>query len=186
MAIRVKTKFRKKGPKTFEERASVVGVGIWKVAHEAFRHMGKENFAFASTDQVSAFITEFVAFLVQIVDRIIFGQIPETDRAVFINALGVHLAKTMQASQVDFKGPGDHMTPFIEKLNARLSDYAEFEYTAHGPGYAFLRYLGERVAEAMAVTENKWVLEYVMEVEAPEAIKVVKKVVGEVMGVKVG
>lgn len=38
----------------------------------------------------------------------------------------------------------------------------------------------------MQAADNKWVLEYVMEIEAPEAVKVVTKAVGEVMGVKVG
>ena len=36
----------------------------------------------------------------------------------------------------------------------------------------------------MAAIDNKWVLEHVMEIEAPEVIKTVKRVVGEVLGVK--
>ena len=54
-----------------------------------------------------------------------------------------------------------------------------------GAGYAFLRYLGEKVALAMAATDSKWVLEQVVDVEAPEAIKTLKKMVGQVLGVKV-
>jgi hypothetical protein len=185
MAVRIKTKFRKKGPKSPEERASVVGAYIWRVAQETFRHMGKEDFNFGSEEQVTAVITEFVAFLVQVADRIVYGQLSEDDRLRFINALGQHLAKTMQANQLDFKGPGDHMSPFIRTLNARSADYAEFDYKERGPSYGFLRYLGERVAEAMSMSENKWVKEYVMEIEAPEMMKTVKRLVGEVMGVKV-
>lgn len=186
MAIRIKTRFRKSGPKTVEERASVVAVGIWKAAHEAFRRMGKENFNFTSPEQVTAFVTEFIAFLVQIADRIVYGQISEADRAAFVNALARHLARNMQDSQVELRGPGDYVKPFFETLNVRFVDYAECEYGPSGPGYAFVRYLGERVAEIMNAADNKWVLEYVMEIEAPEAVKVVKKTVGEVMGVKVG
>jgi len=184
MALRVKTKFRKKGPKTLEERAGVVGMYIWRLAQETFRHMGKEDFNFGSEEQVTSVITEFVAFLVQVTDRIVYGQLSEADRVAFINALGRHLAQTMQTNQLDFKGAGNHMTPFIDTLNRRFADYAEFEYTDKGPGYGFLRYLGERVAEAMSMADNKWVKEYVMEIEAPEMLKTVKRLVGEVMGVK--
>lgn len=185
MAVRVKTKFRKSGPKTVEDRASVVAVGIWKAAHEAFRRMGKEDFNFASPGQVTGFVTEFIAFLVQVADRIVYGQISDTDRANFINTIAKHLARNMQDSEVELRGPGDYVTPFIETLNARLADYAGFDYGPAGPGYGFVRYLGERVAEVMKAADNKWVLEYVMEIEAPEAVKTVKKTVGEVMGVKV-
>lgn len=106
MAIRIKTRFRKSGPKTVEDRASVVAVAIWKAAHEAFRHMGKENFNFDSPEQVTGFVTEFIAFLVQIADRLVYGQISESDRAAFVNALARHLGRNMQDSQVELRGPG--------------------------------------------------------------------------------
>jgi hypothetical protein len=186
MAVRIKTRFRKSGPKTVEDRASVVAVAVWKAAHEAFRRMGKENFNFASPQQVTGFVTEFIAFLVQIADRIVYRQISEEDRAAFVNALARHLARSIQESEAELRGPGDYAKPFFETLNARFADYAECDYGPTGPGYAFVRYLGERVAEIMNAADNKWVLEYVMEIEAPEAVKIVKKAVGEVMGVKVG
>ena len=46
-------------------------------------------------------------------------------------------------------------------------------------------YLGEKVSRAMEATDSKWVLEQVVDVEAPEAVKTMKKVVGEVLGVQV-
>ena len=84
-------------------------------------------------------------------------------------------ANTAQANLADFLGEGDHVKRFIETLNARAADYAEFEYTPTGPGYLFLRYMAEKVSAAMAATDNKWVLEHVMEIEAPEVIKTVKR-----------
>lgn len=185
MAVRIKTKFRRSGPKTPEDRAGVVAVGIWKVAQDAFRRMGKEDFNFASEEQVTAFITEFVAFLVQAADRMVYGKIPEAERAAFINALGRHVARTFQESQTDFKGAGDHAGAFIKVLNARLVEYAEFDYGEQGPSYGMMRYLGDRVAAVMAMADNKWVLEYVMEIVAPEALRTVKKAVREVMGITV-
>jgi len=185
MALRVKTRFRSKGPKTLADRASVVGVTIWRVAHETGRHMEKEEFQIKSDAQYTALLTELIAFLIQVTDRMVYGQLSDIDRATFINALGHHLAKTMQSNLVDFLGPGDHIGPFIATLNERAGDYAEFDFGEQGPGYGFLRYLGEKVSGVMAITDNKWVIEHVMEIEAPEALKTVKRVVGEVLGVRV-
>lgn len=185
MALRLKTRFRTKGPKTIEDRASVVAFNLWKIAQEATLRMEKEGFRFASDVQIAAVMTELIAFLVQVADRIVHGQLSEPDRGRFIGALGRRLADTMQSNLSDMLGPDDHAGRFIAALNARGADYAECEYGARGPGYAFLRVLGEKVHAAMAGGDNKWAVEHVMEIAAPEAVRLAKKLVGEVLGVKV-
>ncbi len=184
MALRIKTKFRTKGPKTIEQRAGVVAFNLWKVAQETYRHMHKEGFQFANPEQIAAAITEVIAFLVQVADRLVYGRLSEEERARFITALGRQLAQTMASNQAEVLGPGDHVTAFINTLNARFADYAEFDYTAQGPSYHFLRYFGERVSAVLAASDNRWVVEHVMEIEAPDAIKVVKRLVHEVLGIK--
>jgi hypothetical protein len=47
------------------------------------------------------------------------------------------------------------------------------------------RYLGDKVADAMAVTDAKWVLEHVMEIEAPEALKTLRRTLGQVLGMPI-
>ena len=185
MALRIKTKWNTKGTKTLADRASVVGVYIWRTAQETCKRMEKAEFSLGGDPQFVAVLTEMVAFSLQVTDRLIYGQMSEDDRHTFINALGKHLAATAQSNLADFLGEGDHVTRFIQTLNARAADYAEFEFTPTGPGYLFLRYMAEKVSAAMAATDNKWVLEHVMEIEAPEVMKTVKRVVGEVLGVKV-
>jgi hypothetical protein len=186
MALRMKTRFRGKGPKTVADRAHVIAFNIWKVAQETCKRMEKEGFKFASDTQLTEVITEVIAFLVQIADRIVYGQLSEADRRTFINALGQDLAGHMARNLEEIAGAGDHAARFIATLNARFADYAECEYTlSQGPGYSFLRFLGDRVSTAMAATDNKWVVEQVMDIEAPEAVKAIKKLVHEVMGVKV-
>jgi hypothetical protein len=186
MALVVKTKWRKGGPRTLEERAGVVGFNIWKIAFETFKHMEGEGFRFATDRQTAEVLTELIAFQVQAADRMVYGRLAEDERARFINALGRHLAHTMENNLLDLLGPGEYRSPFIAALNARARDYAECDYRAEGPGYAFLRLLGAKVSEAMAATDNKWVIEHVMEIEAPPMIKHLKRTVGEVLGVKTG
>lgn len=205
MAIRMKTRFRAKGPKTVADRANVIGYNLWKIAQETVRHMEKEGFKFASDAQLVAVMTEVIAFLVQIADRLVYGQVSEEDRAVFVNALGRDLAGHAETNLAAIlgsgesasapsmaRGPhlapiGDHARRFIDTLNARFADYAEYDFSREsGPSYAFVRYLGDRISAEMAQTDNKWVVEHVMEIEAPEAIKLLRKLVHEVMGIKVG
>ena len=66
-------------------------------------------------------------------------------------------------------------------LNERFEDYARFEYCERDPGYACLRYFGSTVSDAMASSDNKWVLEQMMEIEAPEMVRLVKKLVDAVI-----
>jgi len=185
MAIRMHTKWNSGGSKTIEDRAGVVGFNIWKIAKETWVRMEREGFRAGEDKQLAAVLTELIAFLVQISDRLVYGQISEEERLRFIHALAKHLAHTMQTNMLDMFGPGDHVTPFINTLNARTADYADFEFENFYPSYRFLRYLGEKIFEAMAATDNKWVIEHVIEIEAPEAMKPIRRLIGEVLGVKV-
>jgi len=195
MALRIKAKWHRSRrsernregsskPKTPEQLAGVIAFNIWKVAQELFRHMEKEGFRFAEDSQVTGVITEVIAFLVQIVDRMVYDQLDEEQRRNFITALAKDLAKTMASNQIDLFGPGDYTTPFVDTLNSRFADYAEFPYSDEGPSYAAKRYLGDKVAEVMAATDAKWVLEHVMEIELPEAIKTVQRLTADVVGLR--
>jgi hypothetical protein len=195
MAVRMKTRWHRSRrsrrnmegssqPKTLEDLAGVVAFNIWKIAQETFRHMDKEGFTFED-EQVIGVLREMAAFLIQVADRMVYGKLEEGEREQFVNAVARQVVETLQANQEDLFGPGDYRTPFIDLLNDRLARYAEFSYDEKdGPGYAFKRYLGERCAAAMAGTDNKWVIEHVMEIEAPEAVKNIRRLVRDVMGLR--
>jgi len=187
MAVVVRSKWRKGGgERTIEERAGVIGANIWKISMETFRRMEREGFRVGGDRQTIRILTEFIAFLVQVTDRVVYGQIDEDQRATLVNALGHHLANTVQSNLLDLFGPGEYRADFITALNERGREYAECEFRPDGPGYAFLRLLGEKVFDAMAETDNKWVIEHVMEIEAPEMIKPLRKSVGEILGIRTG
>ncbi len=178
----IKTRWRnKKTPRTLEDVAGVIGANIWKIALEIYKHLEKDGFRFGSDQQVTVVITEFIAFLIQLTDRTVYGRRNDTDRASLIRAVASHLAKTMENNQLDLFGPGAYRAPFIQTLNDRFEDYAQFEYIDREPGYACLRYFGAKISDAMADSDNKWMLEQMMEVEAPEMVRVIKKLVDEVV-----
>jgi len=173
----VKTRWRKKGARTVEERAGVIGANVWKIALEVFKHMEKEGFRFGSDRLTTEVISEFIAFLVQLCDRAVYGRLAEEERAALIGAVVRHLAATMENNQQDLFGPGDYRKPFIDLLNARFGEYAGFEYRDGEPGYPCLRFFAGKVAEAMAPGDNKWVVEQMMDIEAPEMVRLVRKLV---------
>ena len=178
----IKTRWRnKKAPRTPDERAGVIGANIWKIAIEIFKHLEKDGFRFGTDRQVTAIITEFIAFLVQLTDRTVHGRSNDAERATLINAVAGHLARTMENNQLDLLGPGDYRAPFIQTLNDRFEDYAQFDYVDRDPGYACVRYFGSKVSDAMASSDNKWVLEHMMEIEAPEMVRCIKKLVDEIV-----
>lgn len=173
----VKTRWRNKGVRTLVERASVIGANVWRISTEIFKHMEKEGFRFGSDQQVMTVLGEFITFLVQLVDRAVYGKLSESDRAALIHAIAEHLATTVANNQLDLRGPGEYRKPFIDLLNTRFEEYSRFEYSGSEPGYPCLSFFAAKVSEAMAVTDNKWVIEQMMDIETPEMVRLMGKLV---------
>jgi hypothetical protein len=195
MAVRLRTRWHRSSrsernregsrqPKRREDLAGAVAFNIWKLAKDAFLHMEKEDFRFPKDSQAVDVIAEFSIFILHIIDRMIYGKVEEGERATLINGIAKHLVQTFVDNQLDLLGPGDYMAPFIDKLNERLSNYAECSFDENGPGHDFKRYLGQQVAEIMAESDNKWVLEQVMDIEAPDLAERIQPMVRDTLGVK--
>jgi len=175
----VKTRWRNKSVRTLADRAGVIGANVWKISLEIFKHMEKEGFRFGSDRLVTVVLAEFIAFLVQLVDRAVYGKLCEADRATLIGELARHLAATMENNQLDLLGPGEYRKPFIDLLNARCDEYAGFECPGGESGFPSLRFFASKVSEAMASGDNKWVVEQMMDIEAPEMVRLIRKLVNE-------
>jgi len=174
-----KTRWRKQGARTLAERAGVIGANVWKISLEIFKHMEKEGFRFGSDRLVTDVLAENIAFLVQLVDRAVYGKLSEADRATLIGEVARHVAATMENNQLDLFGPGEYRKPFLDMLNARFEAYAGFEYPGGEPGFPCLRFFAAKVDDAMASGDNKWVVEQIMEIEAPEMVRLVRKLVDQ-------
>ena len=175
----IKTRWRKKGARTLADRAGVIGANVWKISLEIFKHMEKEEFRFGSDRLVTDVMAEFIAFLLQLADRAVYGRLSDADRATLIGELARHLAATMENNQLDLLGPGEYRKPFIDLLNARFEEYAGFEYPGGEPDYSCLRVFAAKVSDVMAASNNKWVIEQIMDIEAPEMVRLIKKLVDQ-------
>jgi len=185
----VKTRWRKKGARTLAERAGVIGANLWKLSLEIFKHMEKEGFRFGSDRLVTGVLTEFIAFVAQLVDRAVYGRLSDAERTTLISEVAGHLAATMENNQRDLLGPGEYRKPFIDVLNARFGEYAEFECPGGEPSYACLRFFAIKVSDAMTGADgsddNKWVVEQMMDIEAPEMVRVVKKLIEQTVATEI-
>lgn len=195
MAVRLKTKWHRskrsernrKGsnaPKKLEDLASVIAINIWKLAKEAFLHMEKEGFRFREDEQAIGFISEFIIFQLHITDRMLFGLVEEEERNSFINTTARLLTQSVVENQEEILGPGDYARGFVDLMNERLANYSECGFEDGKPGYDFVRYLGQTVAEIMKASDDKWVVEQVIDIEAPSVIEKITRVVTDVLGLR--
>ena len=171
---RIRTRFHKSSkPKSPEVIAGAMGMNIWKMASGTANKMYSEGFNFKSNAQLIDLIGEFAVFLLQLSDRIAYEQLDDELRQRFTQALAGHLINTIVENQVEeLKGEAsEYQKAIIEKLNHHLEGYSEFSVSNGTPSYQMLRYFGTLCDEVMGGTDNKWVIEHVMEVEAPPLIK---------------
>lgn len=193
MAARLKTKWHKSQrarrskqagqPKTLQDLSSVISTNIWKLAKDAFTHMEKEGFRFREDKQAIDTIDEFVFYQLHIVDRLIYGKIPETERGPFITTMANQLAQTMAENQLELLGPGDYVKSFMDTMNERFANYAQCRFE-NGPSFEFTRYLALNVAEHLKLTDDKWVVEQVMDIEAPPVAEKIQRVAEDVLGLR--
>ncbi len=173
---RIKSTWHRPNPeqaadKSLEEIAGALAFITWRIALDGAKELHGEGYFYTSDQQRVAVIAEFVAFLIQVADRVVYGMLEDNERKVFVNALAQRLAGQVQDNLTDLFGPGDYAGAFIATLNERLADYSEFSFAEGSPGYDFLRYFGGRILKIMGEDQtNRWVIDQIMERSAPEAI----------------
>ncbi len=174
---RIRTRWHNKSkPKSIETIAGAVGMNIWKMASGTANKMYNEGFNFKSNAQLLELIGEFSIFLIQLSDRIAYDALEAEQRQRFTQALAGHIIGTMVENQNEELGLDErYAAAFIEKLNHHLDGYSEFAVSNGDPSYQMLRYFGTLADKVMGGSDNKWVIEHVMEVEAPVLVKQLKE-----------
>ena len=169
--------------KTLTDNAGALAYIAWRLSLEGAKKLHGEGFEYLSDRERVGVISEFVAFLVQCADRLAYGLLNDEDRNLFINTLGQRLGDQVQDNLVDIAGPGNYRRPFIEMLNDRLADYSTLSFDDNAPGYDFLRFFGDRVLRTMPAGQtNRWVIDQIMEIEAPNAFDKLAKAMKNLFG----
>ncbi len=176
--MRVKSKWHnKQREKSVEEIAGVVAFNAWRIAQDSVNKMYNDGFNFRSNTQILDVIGEFVAFFVLMADRWVHERLDDEPRQRFVGAMAAKLIDTMVDNRVEEQGPGEYRQAFVDLMNARLADYSDYNIVDGQPSYPLLRLFGSHVEAVMGGTDNKWVIEQVMEVETPLVLKKLKTAV---------
>jgi hypothetical protein len=176
--MRIKSQwFKSEREKTPQEIAGAMAFTIWRIADNALKNTRRANFEIAIGHQYFFFLTEFLAFLIQVADRIAYRRLSAETRFDFTSALANRVAETLAENQSRLMGGNiaEHKQRFIDKLNRRAGEYADFNYGADGPEFAFTRYLAFCMREVMDEKDVEWVIDQMMSIEAPEAVEMVEK-----------
>ena len=175
MALRIKSHWHNEDSKrTLEDIAGAIAYIIWRLAKDKAINLHGKDFVYDDDRQRMDVIIEYVIFQLQITDRLarIRLQFDDEDRKQLILATTKKLAAHVHGNSLDLFGEGDHIGPFIEKLNERSSEYAEFKYTEEGPRDPFLRHFGYSVQQVMGSEgDNRWVIDQAMDQDGPEIVK---------------
>lgn len=188
MAIRIKRHWFKEGAERGPaDSASVIATVIWKTSTHGLQTVRQAKFAVEVGAPYLAVLGEFVALLVVAADRLAYRHDQGEWRQAFTVALVKRLAEIHHDNLEDLAGPNPeagYKRRFIDLLNARMDEYAEFEYSDDGPDFAFLRYFGSCVEALLADPDDRrWALDQLMTVQAPAAIEVVERGMRGILGI---
>jgi hypothetical protein len=189
MVLRIKSRWHNSGrhitlSKAVDEHASALAFIIWRLSLDGARDLHGEGYEYLSDYERIGVITEFVAYMVQLTDRLAHGQLADTARDVLLNALAHRLADQMQDNLTDIAGPGNYRAPFIKALNARLTSYSSTSFDAKtGAGFDGLRLFGARILEIMGETQtNRWVIDQIMQIDGPDLFDKLRPAFANLLG----
>lgn len=179
--LRVKTVwFKKVGDVPSPEKTgSVLASTVWRLSDAVVINLSKADYDIITPQRGFRIIGEMVAFLSHIADRMLHGRIEETQRAALMQALGVRLAEVMAENILAVTGDDsfDYKANFLAFLNRRAEEYAQFDFEPTKPNFSVLRFLGHSLLEIMEERDQPWVIDQIMELEAPQAIETLQKTV---------
>jgi len=182
--LRVKTTwFKKEGERPPEEVATVMASMLWRLADKAIDNLSKADYDIITPQRGFKIIAELTCFLVHYMDRLAFDRIDDAQRQELISATGIRLAEVMEQNILDFndgeRDPNyDYQEGYIELLNKRMQDYAEFaEFTLPNgkPNFQPARFLSLMIREDMEKSDQSWIQDQLMDIEVPAMMEMAKK-----------
>lgn len=188
--MRIKSQwFKNEKAKTTREIAGAAAFIAWRIAQNALGNMRKADFDIGPGARYFDFLSEWLIFIVQVADRIAYEKLSAEAREEFTAVMANRVGDILADNRNELLGapPGDddsdsYKSRFIDLLNLRSFDYAEFDYTDSAIDYSFLRYLAERLGHIVGEREAIWVRDQVMEIEAPDAVAAIRKGMGGLFG----
>lgn len=177
--MRMRTKWHNKERQvSVDEKANTMAFISWRIAAGLVLNLENENFQTDTQQQRLNVITEALAFLVSVTDRMVAEQMDADERQEFIVKFATKLAGTFQENSEDLIGRDvDYKKDFINTMNKRLNAYAECSWDDEKdmPGFQYKRDFGDYITEPMGEKDKKWITDQVMSIEVFDMMENLKK-----------
>ena len=176
--MRIKSNWFKGGrERTPQEISDALAFVVSRIANNALQNTRKAKFEIEVGTQYFDFLAEFLMFLVLSSDRIAYLKLPAENRLVFTGNLANRVAETYaeNRSRLLVENQDYCKQSFIDLLNQRAGEYADFGYDENGPAYTFYRYLAYCIGQIMTDADSGWIIDQIISFEAPEAVNMVEK-----------
>ena len=148
--MRVRSRWQNKDKlRSISETTSALAFVIWRIAANAVLNLENKDYQTETNEQRVLTMVEFIALLVHCVDRMAYTQMEQAARQEMIASLASYLAGHYQDNMTDAKGPDNYKKTFVDRLNLRMQDYAEFDFVDGSPDFAMRRLCGEYVTAVM-------------------------------------
>jgi hypothetical protein len=168
---------QKSRSRSLEDIGSAISFNIWQTSGQSVLDLENEAFQIDTYSERLDVLSEFSAYLLQVVDRLSFDQFEQNDRHALITATGLHLAEIMQDNRVETDGTGEYRKTYLSLLNDRIQDYSSCQFEIEeGASFVFLRLLGDHVTDVMGDRDSKWITSYVIDKLGPSMFLQIKRV----------
>jgi hypothetical protein len=175
--MRVKSNWFKAGEKNPAEVADAMAFIAWKIAQNLLKNLRRADFEIEVGPQYFNILSESLIYSAMIADRVAYTQLPPEARIQFITRLANRAAENLAENQRDLSGLdyGQCKQDFIDRLNARASEYADCGYQPDEENFTFSRCFAHALMEHLEEKDRHWVSDQVIAIEAPEAAATVEK-----------
>ncbi|MCW8906768.1 MAG: hypothetical protein OQL28_05935 [Sedimenticola sp.] len=179
MALRLKSLWHNEdSERTLAEIGGAIAFNAWRLAVDKAISLHSHNFAYRDDAQRLAVVSEYLIFQALVTERMVYEALSEEQRRELVTALVLKMADHLDDNSRSMLGDGEYRDRFVQTFNQRAGEYAEFQYNDEGPSYPFLRHLGYEIQQAMGESqENRWVIDQVMDSDAPDLHKQLRRVV---------
>ena len=171
--MRIKSKWHDSQIKSINDIASALSFNAWRLTKNSLEDLINEAFVIEKA-QVFDVIAEYLCFIIQCTDRLIFNQLNQKDRKTLITQLVKQLSFYYQENKAERISPGDHWKDFLSLYNQRANDYAKFDFQQTEPNYHFYRYFGQKIQQCTTKADEKWIAQQMIEIQGPKAFKQLK------------
>ncbi len=171
--MRIKSKWHDNQTKSIADISSALAFNTWRLIKNSLEDLINEGFTIEK-DQVFGVIAEYACFIIQCIDRLSFKQLSVSQRKQLISKLIKQTALYYQENKSERIGTGKHWQDFVKLYHNRVNDYSEFGFGSE-PDYKFYRYFAHMILQLTTAKDEKWIVQQMIEIQAPKAFKTVKK-----------